>query len=94
MAPLVSLFGNKNSNESIGIQIDKFRYDSLISTQKKYFLEINLIKDFMMMEKKNLTKKINKKNISNSKFGYELYLDTIFIENNNLYFSIYKYILP
>ena len=84
----VSLFGNKNSNESIGIQIDKFRYDSLISTQKKYFLEINLIKDFMMMEKKNLTKKINKKNISNSKFGYELYLDTIFIENNNLYFSI------
>lgn len=84
----VSLFGNKNSNEAVGVQFDKFRYDSLISSERKYFLEINSIRDFISKEKKNVIRKLNSKNISNLKFGYELYIDTIFIENNDLNFSL------
>jgi len=84
----ISLFGNKNSNEAIGVQFDKFRYDTLISSEKTYFLEINQIIDFISKENKNVIRKLNSKNIRNLKFGYELYLDTIFIDNNNLNFSI------
>ncbi|MFL3000737.1 MAG: hypothetical protein ACJZ0Y_01045 [Cytophagales bacterium] len=84
----ISLFGNKNSNEAIGVQFDKFIYDSLISSERKYFLEINPIIDFMNIEKKNVIRKLNNKNISNLKFGYELHLDTIFIDNDNINFSI------
>ena len=84
----ISLFGNKNSNEAIGVQIDKFKLDSLISTNRKYLLEFNSVIDFISSENKNIFKKINRKNISNLKLGYELYIDTIFIENDNLNFSI------
>ena len=57
-------------------------------SDRKYFLEINSIRDFISKEKKNVIKKLNSKNISNLKFGYELYIDTIFIKNNNLNFSL------
>ena len=84
----ISLFGNKNSNEAVGVQFDKFRYDSLISSERKYFLEINSIRNFISVWKKKVVRKLNSKNIANLKFGYELYIDTIFIENNNLNFSL------
>ena len=61
----ISLFGNKNSNEAIGVQIDKFKLDSLISTNRKYLLEFNSVIDFISSENKNIFKKLNRKNISN-----------------------------
>ena len=83
----ISLFGNKNSNEAIGIQFDKFKFDSLLVSSRIYFLEINTVVNFMSNEK-NIIKKLNSNKISKIKLGYELYVDTIFLENNNLNFSI------
>ena len=79
--------GNKNSRESIGIQLNLV--ENNISKFKKeiYFLEINSISSFFIEFKKEIKRKIKKQDIKKIKLGYEFYLDTLFILNNEIHFS-------
>ena len=83
----LSLLGNKNSRESIGIQLNLV--ENNISKFKKeiYFLEINSISSFFIEFKKEIKRKIKKQDIKKIKLGYEFYLDTLFILNNEIHFS-------
>ena len=84
----LSLFGNKNSKEANGIQID-FVEDKILKHKKKiYFLEIKSISNFFKEFKKDLGRKIERQEINKIKLGYELYIDTLFVFEDELHFSI------
>ena len=83
----LSLIGNKNSRESIGIQLNFLENDILKFKKEIYFLEIKSISDFFIENKKDLKRKIKKQDIKKIKLGYELYIDTLFLLNNEIHFS-------
>ena len=82
----VSLLGIKNSKQALGFRIDLLGEKLEVLNEKK-FLEINVLKDFFISENKILNKKIDKKDPNNLKLGYEFYIDTLFISNNQIHIS-------
>lgn len=82
----VSLLGIKNSKQALGFRIDLSGERLEILNEKK-FLEIKVLKDFFIGENKILNKKIDKKDLNNLKLGYEFYIDTLFISNNQIHIS-------
>ncbi len=84
----LSLFGNKNSKEAIGFQIDLLENGYLSNKKKIYFLEIKSISDFFKEFKKDISRKIEKQEISKIKLGYEFYVDTLFLLNDEVHFSV------
>ena len=60
-----------------------------LSNKKKiYFLEIKSISDFFKEFKKDIGRKIEKQEISKIKLGYEFYVDTLFLLNDEVNFSV------
>ena len=84
----ISLVGRKNSNEANGFQINIVDQNSNVLSKKLNFLDINQLKNYFQNENRLLKKQIEKKNIEKLKLGYEFYIDTLFIENNEIHFSI------
>ena len=82
----LSLLGIKNSKQALGFRIDLLGEKLELLNEKK-FLEINVLKDFFISESKILNKKIDKKDPNNLKLGYEFYIDTLFISNNQIHIS-------
>ena len=82
----MSLLGIKNSKQALGFRIDLLGEKLELLNEKK-FLEINVLKDFFISESKILNKKIDKKDPNNLKLGYEFYIDTLFISNNQIHIS-------
>ena len=78
----------KNSKEAIGFQIDFLENGFLSDKKKIYFLEIKSISDFFKEFKKNIGRKIEKQEVSKIKLGYEFYVDTLFLLNDEVHFSV------
>ena len=84
----VSLFSDKNSNESKGIQFDKIFENKIISSKLINFLEINSFKNFISRDRKKISKKIKSNRIDKIKLSYEFYLDSIFRYKDRLIITL------
>lgn len=84
----LSLFSNKNSKEAIGFQIDLLENGYLSNKKKIFFLEIKSIFDFFKEFKRDLGRKIEKQEVNKIKLGYEFYVDTLFLLNEEVHFSV------
>ncbi len=83
----VSLVGKKNSNEANGFQINILNKDSLSKNKEINFLQIPDLINFFSNENKIFQKKIKNKNVENLKLGYEFFIDTLFILNDEIHFA-------
>ena len=84
----LSLISNKNSNEAIGFQIDFLENGNFNYKKKIYFLEIKFISNFFKELKREIGRKVEKQEVNKIKLGYEFQIDTLFLLNEEIHFSV------
>ena len=84
----ISLFSDKNSIETKGIQFDKIFENRIISSRLINFLEINSFKNFISRDRKKISKKLKSNKIDKIKLSYQFYLDSIFSYEDKLIITL------